>query len=52
MKVNTGYPSSISRKSTETDSNNGVTPKQTRAYLKQKHELLTAKRLELWAIAL
>jgi predicted nucleotidyltransferase len=51
VSVSQGYPSSISRKSTETDSNKEVTPKQTRAYLKQKHELLTAKRLELWAIA-
>ena len=37
--------------STETDSNNEITPQQVRAYLKQKHESLTAKRLELWAIA-
>ena len=32
--------------SIETDSNNQVTPQQARAYLKQKHESLTAKRLE------
>ena len=37
--------------STETDSNNEITPQQVRAYLKQKHKSLTAKRLELWAIA-
>ncbi|MEB3311048.1 MAG: nucleotidyltransferase domain-containing protein [Snowella sp.] len=37
--------------SIETDSNDGVTPQQVRAYLKRKHESLTTKRLELWAIA-